>query len=449
LREWVMKQTARGGVSAICRSPVSVRAWVRVWKRAAVRRGDRGEDNSHESLSPFYNERCLCTHCIADLAAEQSSSQNQACRGHMPSAQERHLTTIKQFTDQEFTLIISYVLPEITDYQPDSGDSEAWSRLRGLRLADPNFDRPGRVDVLLGTLVHARVMKGGLKKGNIQSQIAMNSHLGWILSGNAKQRRQPPASSLGRWATKIPAITWRNSTRAEKPSRTLLQSVKKKHCTDGKQSEGCRFSRPRQGETAPSKLSTIYQVEGSRKGYDDGWCLRISNGAAKSTLGEEFEKNHKALMADEAIDAEDEYFAKNQYEISYEDFLMNMGLYQDHLLKVKREISQLGAKSGTNQIEADMDANRAKLPQIIIGDFSGDIQDWVRFRDTFKEMVIDRPNLPNIFRMNYLRTYVKGEAAELLREIPSGGEHFANAWKVLFESLRQHQIINPQVCLKA
>ncbi|CAB0032773.1 unnamed protein product [Trichogramma brassicae] len=129
---------------------------------------------------------------------------------------------------------------------------------------------------------------------------------------------------------------------------------------------------------------------------------------------EEFEKNHKALMADEAIDAEDEYFAKNQYEISYEDFLMNMGLYQDHLLKVKREISQLGAKSGTNQIEADMDANRAKLPQIIIGDFSGDIQDWVRFRDTFKEMVIDRPNLPNIFRMNYLRTYVKGEAAELL-----------------------------------
>ncbi|CAB0037519.1 unnamed protein product [Trichogramma brassicae] len=146
---------------------------------------------------------------------------------------------------------------------------------------------------------------------------------------------------------------------------------------------------------------------------------------------EEFEKNHKAMMADEATDAGDDYFAKNQYEISYEDFLMNMGLYQDHLLKVKREISQLGAKSGTKQIEADMDANRAKLPQIIIGDFSDDIQDWLRFRDTFNEMVIDRPNLPNIFRMNYLRTYVKGEAAELLREIPSGGEHFANTQKVL------------------
>ncbi|CAB0033517.1 unnamed protein product [Trichogramma brassicae] len=78
-----------------------------------------------------------------------------------------------------------------------------------------------------------------------------------------------------------------------------------------------------------------------------------------------------------------------------------------------------------------MDVNRAKLPTIVIGDFSGDIQDWVRFRDTFKEMVIERPNLPAIFKMNYLRTYVKGEAAELLQKVPSGGEHFATAWKVL------------------
>ncbi|CAB0037064.1 unnamed protein product [Trichogramma brassicae] len=65
------------------------------------------------------------------------------------------------------------------------------------------------------------------------------------------------------------------------------------------------------------------------------------------------------------------------------------------------------------------------------GDFSGDIQDWVRFRDTFREMVIERPNLPNIFKMNYLRNYVKGEAAELLQKVPPGGDNFATAWRVL------------------
>ncbi|CAB0043530.1 unnamed protein product [Trichogramma brassicae] len=101
------------------------------------------------------------------------------------------------------------------------------------------------------------------------------------------------------------------------------------------------------------------------------------------------------------------------------------------VIEVKRETLQIGGQPDIDASIAEMDVNRAKLPTIVIGDFSGDIQDWVRFRDTFKEMVIERPNLPAIFKMNYLRTYVKGEAAELLQEVPSGGEHFATAWKVL------------------
>ncbi|CAB0044206.1 unnamed protein product [Trichogramma brassicae] len=87
--------------------------------------------------------------------------------------------------------------------------------------------------------------------------------------------------------------------------------------------------------------------------------------------------------------------------------------------------------AGRQRSDARYGKHRAKLPTIVIADFSGDIEDWVRFRDTFKEMVIERPNLPNIYKMNYLRSYVKGEAAELLQEVPSGGEHFADAWQVL------------------
>ncbi|CAB0030523.1 unnamed protein product [Trichogramma brassicae] len=108
-----------------------------------------------------------------------------------------------------------------------------------------------------------------------------------------------------------------------------------------------------------------------------------------------------------------------------------MGLFQDHLLRVQREAARSAVQPGVSGLMQDMESNRAKLPTIVIADFSGDIEDWVRFRDTFKEMVIERPNLPNIYKMNYLRSYVKGEAAELLQEVPSGGEHFADAWQVL------------------
>ncbi|CAB0032524.1 unnamed protein product [Trichogramma brassicae] len=148
---------------------------------------------------------------------------------------------------------------------------------------------------------------------------------------------------------------------------------------------------------------------------------------------DEFEEKHEALAASEEVDLQDDYFVKDQYSLVYEAFLNNLCLFQDHLLKVKRETLQIGTQPKIAEFRsiAEMDVNRAKLPSIVIGDFSGDIQDWVRFRDTFKEMVIERPNLPAIFKMNYLRTYVKGEAVELLQEVPSGGEHFATAWKVL------------------
>ncbi|KAL7289499.1 hypothetical protein TKK_0016685 [Trichogramma kaykai] len=129
---------------------------------------------------------------------------------------------------------------------------------------------------------------------------------------------------------------------------------------------------------------------------------------------DEFEKGHEELEANEEVDKKDDYFAQDQYSIVHEAFLTNLGLFQDHLLKVKKETLQIGAQPNIDASIAEMDVNRAKLPTIVIGDFSGDIQDWVRFRDTFKEMVIERPNLPAIFKMNYLRTYVKGEAAELL-----------------------------------
>uniref|UniRef100_A0ABD2WYW1 Integrase catalytic domain-containing protein n=1 Tax=Trichogramma kaykai TaxID=54128 RepID=A0ABD2WYW1_9HYME len=145
----------------------------------------------------------------------------------------------------------------------------------------------------------------------------------------------------------------------------------------------------------------------------------------------EFEAAHKRLEEDKEVDANDPYFTDDKYEATYEGFLTNLGRFQDRLLKVKAETLRLGTQPAADGLVNDMDVNRTKLPTIVIGDFSGDIQDWVRFRDTFREMVIERPNLPNIFKMNYLRNYVKGEAAELLQEVPSGGDHFATAWQVL------------------
>ncbi|CAB0038988.1 unnamed protein product [Trichogramma brassicae] len=72
----------------------------------------------------------------------------------------------------------------------------------------------------------------------------------------------------------------------------------------------------------------------------------------------------------QAVSPEDEYFKTGQYEIIYETFLTNMGLFQDQLLQVKRETMQLSAQPGVDGMIAEMDVNRTKLPQIVINDFS-------------------------------------------------------------------------------
>uniref|UniRef100_A0ABD2X276 Peptidase aspartic putative domain-containing protein n=1 Tax=Trichogramma kaykai TaxID=54128 RepID=A0ABD2X276_9HYME len=179
-----------------------------------------------------------------------------------------------------------------------------------------------------------------------------------------------------------------------------------------------------------------------RIGYIQNAFLNFKKtGTAKMTMGaclsrteqlkarwRDFDNVHKMLEDDPAVDTEIDYFKQDLYSSTYEDYLVNLGLFQDFQLTLQSQSVEQTAPGG---VVADTDMTQAKLPPIVIAPFSGDIQDWVRFRDTFKGMVFDRPNLPNIFKMNYLRTYVRGEAAELLQEVPSGGEHLVTAWKVL------------------
>ncbi|XP_026742369.1 uncharacterized protein LOC113504313 [Trichoplusia ni] len=61
-----------------------------------------------------------------------------------------------------------------------------WPHLQGLALADPSFNKSGRVDLLLGVDVCAQIMKGEVIKGPPGTPCAQNTTLGWILFGNVE-----------------------------------------------------------------------------------------------------------------------------------------------------------------------------------------------------------------------------------------------------------------------
>ncbi|CAB0031154.1 unnamed protein product [Trichogramma brassicae] len=111
-------------------------------------------------------------------------------QGLTNSRSEVELAIRPHFPSKFKLMLKAYVLPTITSYQPSCRDPKIWSHIQGLQLADPNFERPGRIDVLLSTQIHARIVQEGLKTGGENAPITTKSRLGWILSGSVDEPRQ-------------------------------------------------------------------------------------------------------------------------------------------------------------------------------------------------------------------------------------------------------------------
>lgn len=62
-------------------------------------------------------------------------------------------------------------------------ERNAWTHLNNLQLADPNFDEPGAIDVLLGTDIVWSIMDGGRLDGETGTPFAINTSLGWMVAG--------------------------------------------------------------------------------------------------------------------------------------------------------------------------------------------------------------------------------------------------------------------------
>ena len=76
------------------------------------------------------------------------------------------------------------VLPKITTELPTFpvSFSPSWKRLSGLRLADPNFGTPGRIDILLGVDIFNRVICHGRQIGPPGTPSVLETSYGWVLS---------------------------------------------------------------------------------------------------------------------------------------------------------------------------------------------------------------------------------------------------------------------------
>ncbi|KAJ8915581.1 hypothetical protein NQ315_012466 [Exocentrus adspersus] len=85
--------------------------------------------------------------------------------------------------DPKFS-IYAVILPKICTTQPNVPlPASGWDHIKNLKLADPNFFKPGPLDVLIGADLYPYIIQGGQITGTAYEPVAINTVFGFILMG--------------------------------------------------------------------------------------------------------------------------------------------------------------------------------------------------------------------------------------------------------------------------
>lgn len=94
--------------------------------------------------------------------------------------------TIFSTSNAEFCLPIeAYVISkQVTNKLPSKSIiTGSWPHIQGLQLADPTYNKPGSIDLLLGVEEYVNIIQQEIIKGPPGTPCAQKTHLGWILFG--------------------------------------------------------------------------------------------------------------------------------------------------------------------------------------------------------------------------------------------------------------------------
>ena len=82
--------------------------------------------------------------------------------------------------------VTAVIVPRVTSDLPLQyvPADQKWSHLSGIQLSDPDFGKPGRIDLLLGVEVFAEVVLHGRRCGIPGSPVAFETQFGWVLAGS-------------------------------------------------------------------------------------------------------------------------------------------------------------------------------------------------------------------------------------------------------------------------
>lgn len=116
----------------------------------------------------------------------------------VPTIKARAQVVIRPVRHHEPQMTIeAYVVTQITGCTPSKHIRNAdWVHLKDLELADPNFNEPLPVDVLLGAEVFPYIIRSGRRENLLSEPVGIETVFGWALMGNTGNTNPKRSTTL-------------------------------------------------------------------------------------------------------------------------------------------------------------------------------------------------------------------------------------------------------------
>jgi hypothetical protein len=139
---------------------------------------------------------------------------------------------------------------------------------------------------------------------------------------------------------------------------------------------------------------------------------------------EDFRTNHRHLEDDPGIESAT-YFANDDYEVASMAYVK--GAAEFEALRPQQPPSpQIADTSFFRDIARE---SLPPLPRIELPTFSGAYSEWELFRDAFTTAVVNRNDVSNFHKLQYLKQSLKGTAARIVQNVAVTDANFEPVWK--------------------
>lgn len=139
-----------------------------------------------------------------------------------------------------------------------------------------------------------------------------------------------------------------------------------------------------------------------------------------------------------SIESLDSSEIQTNERVSFEDTYFDINSRAKNILE---QISVLNSEPTSRVQTNSVNNNTIKLPTIELPHFNGAYDQWITFYDTFRSLIHSNESLSSIQKLYYLKSCLKGEAAEVIRALNVSDNNYEIAWGLLKDRYENKRLI--------